>query len=336
MSAEQLGPQHVGLMKNPSIHPTIQIMADRLGAASERGSRVDGHTVALAIEGGGIAGAVSAGMCVALQAAGLINTVDRIYGTSSGALNGSFTAAGQGALGATNYEDILDPAFLSLRRPFRRKSIVNFDYLFKDVMGRKDPFDFERFLNGPQFSALAVNLELQKAEVLKNFKDTDDLMLGLRASCAMPVYSGRPILYRGSQMTDGALLSSVPFRAAQEDGASHVLALRSRGEEYRKDNYHPAELAVVKYAGSRVLASLVAGRPKIYNEDAEELQYGNSPTVTQIAPSEETPVKQLEKSLPKIRRGFHLGVSAVGQAFGMPPLEVHWQNLPVIVAKFVH
>ena len=48
-------------------------------------------------------GVVSAGMCVLLEQAGLIDAIDVIYGVSSGALNGSFTAAGQAALGATNY-----------------------------------------------------------------------------------------------------------------------------------------------------------------------------------------------------------------------------------------
>ena len=48
---------------------------------------------------------VSAGMCVVLEQAGLIDAVDVIYGVSSAALNASFTAAGQTALGSTNYID---------------------------------------------------------------------------------------------------------------------------------------------------------------------------------------------------------------------------------------
>ena len=47
-------------------------------------------------------GAVSAGMCVVLEAAGLVGAFDCIYGVSAGALNGSATAAGQAALSATH------------------------------------------------------------------------------------------------------------------------------------------------------------------------------------------------------------------------------------------
>ena len=46
-------------------------------------------------------GAVTAGMCLVLEAAGLMASVDRVYGCSSGALSVCFAAAGQSALWAT-------------------------------------------------------------------------------------------------------------------------------------------------------------------------------------------------------------------------------------------
>ena len=69
--------------------------------ASRPGDRDDGHVVCLAVEGGGMRGAVSAGMCVVLEAAGVVDAFDRIYGVSAGALNGWATAVGQAALSAT-------------------------------------------------------------------------------------------------------------------------------------------------------------------------------------------------------------------------------------------
>ena len=55
-------------------------------------------------------GAVSAGMCVVLEAAGAVPAFDRIYGVSAGALNGWATAVGQAALGATHYQDAVQRA----------------------------------------------------------------------------------------------------------------------------------------------------------------------------------------------------------------------------------
>lgn len=334
MSGNLLGPEHVGMYETVSPHPAVQVMVDRLTTGSQRSDRQDGHVVAIAVEGGGAAGAVSGGMCVALEAAGLVDTIDHIYGTSSGALNGSFTASSQAALGSTNYEDITHPDFVTMRNLLRGKSIADFDLLFVDAMGRKDPYDFERLVtHGPIFGALAVNLQTREAEVLTDFTDKDELMLALRASCAMAIYSGRPTIYRGAPMTDGAFRMSTPFRAALDEGATHVLALRTRGEDYRKGPYPTSQIRAARWLpklGGRALASLIEERPPLYNQEADELQYGGSQAVLQIVPPEVEPVSQLERSIDVIRAGFQLGVNAVAQAFGMPDIDVAWQPLPVL------
>jgi predicted patatin/cPLA2 family phospholipase len=335
MSHELLAPQHIGVSGEIAQHPVIRLMVDRLYAGSKRGSRSDGHNIALANEGGGTAGVVSAGMNVALEGAGLIETVDRIYGTSSGALNGAFTAAGQADLGATNYEGVIDPRFANIRHLLRGKPVINFDFLFNEVMGSKEPLDFEALQKGPDFRATSVNLDTSELTVLKDFKDTDDVMAALRVSCAMPVLSGlRPPMYHGVSMTDGALLASVPFRAAIEDGSTHVLALRSRGENYRKSPYSAKELWITRTVGGKALAKLVAARPALYNADAQALQSGESTTAFQLTPEGvDSPVDQIEKSLQKVREGFKLGVAAVGKTFGMPELDVIWNQRPEIVIK---
>src|SRR5579884_1045659 len=88
--------------ENPG--PVIDLMYQRKLSGSQRGDRQDGRVVAIASEGGGIAGVVPAGMLNFLEKTGLIDTIDVIYGSSSGALNGSYTASGQAELGACNYE----------------------------------------------------------------------------------------------------------------------------------------------------------------------------------------------------------------------------------------
>ena len=85
--------------------PVLKIVLERAEAGSRPGARADHRTVCLAIEGGGMRGAVSGGMCVLLEAARLVGAFDRIYGVSAGAMNGGATAMGQAALGATHYQD---------------------------------------------------------------------------------------------------------------------------------------------------------------------------------------------------------------------------------------
>ena len=91
-----------------------------------------------------------------------------------------------------------------------------------------------------------------------------------------------------------------------------------------------------KRFGGAALAHLLEVRPGLYNRDADELRYGGSQSVMQIAPKgpDEEPVKQMEKSLTRLREGFRLGAAATAKAFGMPEIEVDWDQFPpTIVAK---
>ena len=64
--------------------PVLRVLLERARAGSRPSERADDHVVCLPIEGGGMRGAVSAGMCVVLEAAGLAGAFDRIYGVSAG------------------------------------------------------------------------------------------------------------------------------------------------------------------------------------------------------------------------------------------------------------
>jgi predicted patatin/cPLA2 family phospholipase len=336
MPGELLGPQHVGSTGPVLEHPTVETMAERHASGSQRGERDDGHVIAVAVEGGGIAGAVSAAMAVTMEATGLVDTVDGFYGTSSGVLNSLWTAAGKAALGATNYPDIMVPEFATTKHLLKGEPIINFNYLFEYVIGEKKPLELAELDGGPELAAVSVNVDTGEAELLKDFESTEELMLAVRASCAMPFLSGFPVEFRGARMTDGAMRASVPFRLALEDGASHVLALRTRGAHYRKDPYRAFEIYAPLLAGGRKLSRLVRERTVLYNADADELQYGRSQTVVQIAPEgpDDEPVAQMEMSVPRMREGFRLGAAAMAKAFGMPEIDVDWdQYPPVVVTK---
>ena len=97
--------------------PVLRIMIDRARTGSRPLGRSDPYRVCLAIEGGGMRGAVSAGMCVVLEAAGLVPAFDRIYGVSAGALNGWATAVGQAAFGVTHYQDADSYRVIKRKRP---------------------------------------------------------------------------------------------------------------------------------------------------------------------------------------------------------------------------
>ena len=52
--------------------PVWRVLLERVAAGSRPGRREDEHMVCLAVEGGGMRAAVTAGMCVALEMSGLV------------------------------------------------------------------------------------------------------------------------------------------------------------------------------------------------------------------------------------------------------------------------
>jgi hypothetical protein len=64
--------------------------------------------------------------------------------------------------------------------------------------------------------------------VLGDFDDAADLASCLRASATVPEVAGLPVFHRGRRLVDAAVFEPVPFRAAINDGATHVLALCTR------------------------------------------------------------------------------------------------------------
>jgi predicted acylesterase/phospholipase RssA len=71
-------------------HAVLRVVAGRAGAGSRPAGRNDGLHVALAIEGGGMRGTVSAGMALALHELGLVPAFDAVYGASAGAISGAW------------------------------------------------------------------------------------------------------------------------------------------------------------------------------------------------------------------------------------------------------
>jgi predicted patatin/cPLA2 family phospholipase len=306
----------------------INLMLKRARDESRRDARRDGATIALAIEGGGLGGAVSAGMCVFLEQAGLVDAVDVIYGTSSGALNGSFTASGQAALGSTNYLDTANRRFANPMRMAFGRAAIDFDLLFEDLIRNRKPYSEAGLAKGPPFRALGVDLDENELRVLADFADVEELMSAVRVSCALPLLSGDPPIFRGRAMADGGLVESMPYSAARDGGATHVLVLRSRPTTYRKNRYPSAMIAYARRSSHPSIPQLLESRPDRYNEEAAYLEeIGESdPSILQINPLPDTlKVSQLERSTETIRAGMADGARAAAVAFGVQTVDLYWQ-----------
>jgi predicted patatin/cPLA2 family phospholipase len=289
-----------------------------------RGSRDDGHVVCLAIEGGGMRGAVPAGMCLALEQAGLIDAFDRIYGCSSGALTACFAAAGQAALWAAGVEDAACRAFIDPARALRRRPVLDLGFLFDTVIGERRMLSPDGLARGPELRAIAVAHRTGELRVLGGLDGVADALAAARASCAIPVVAGAPPAFRGEAMVDGGLLEPIPFRSALREGATHVLVLRSRAAAWRSwPRRRAAELALAR--AHPQLAPLLRASDRRYNAAAAELEAraadpGARPVVRQVTvPSGARLVGRFSTDTARIAESVRLGADAMTVALGGEP-----------------
>jgi predicted acylesterase/phospholipase RssA len=322
------------LLRTPddTTSPVLRVMLDRVAAASRPGDRDDDHLVCLVVEGGGMRGAVSAGMCVVLEAAGVVGAFDRIYGVSAGALNGWATAVGQAALSATHYQDAVSRRVIDRMGPLRGRPVVDFELLFEELIGARKPLSFERLSCGPEFRALATSLETMSLRVLQAFADAEEVRQAVRASASLPGLGGGPPVFRGERMADGALIEPIPFETALAEGAAHVLVLRSSPAGYRKP-----ELAVL---GHRLplredprLLGLARDQHWHYNRQAAALQDGvtdpGDAHLLQVAVPDGTRlIGRLEADAGRVVEALRLGAAAMASTLLTDAIELCWQ--PVV------
>lgn len=298
-------------------------VAGVLGMVTERAlerRRCDGARLALVIEGGGMAGTVSLGMCIGLEEYGLVGSFDVIYGSSAGALNASYAACGQAKSAAELYllgaaRGLIDPRRVVLgRAPFRLAELVE---LVQEHPHRAGVLD-----GVPSVRVTAARVADKSLDVLANFASLDELRVALWASCANPVLCREIVRFRGQPYVDGGLIESVPFRAALRGGATHVLVVRSRHAAHRVPEFRGARRQVL----NRVLrgvpqnaAEMVLEWPALYNADASDLHTGQAaarPTlVGQLAPPVESRCTSAYERRPRrLCDRIALGVATVHRA----------------------
>lgn len=309
--------------------PVLRIAVERARAGSRPRKRDDPHVLALAIEGGGMGGAVSAGMCVMLDALGLVPSFDLIYGCSAGALNGLWTAAGQAPLGATNYEDAASREFISTLRVLRGKPIVDMEFLFDQIATRVKPYSPEGLADGPELRVMATAVGRRRGIVLRDFATPEETLAAVRASCALPVLGGQLPRFRGELLADGGLTESIPYESALRDGASHVLVLRSRAASHRKEPVSAVEMTAVSHQ-QPVLGELLRDWPGHYNAAADALSHlADSPAlrdrVLQVTVPEEDTVPQLEHHRERIVAGLQAGAREVAALLSREPAALLWE-----------
>ncbi|WP_435128209.1 patatin-like phospholipase family protein [Actinacidiphila sp. bgisy144] len=214
-----------------SAHPVLEVLRARRAEGSLPGQRSDGAKVALAIEGGGMRGVISAAMLTQLEDYGFKNAFDAVYGCSSGGINAAYFLAGETWYPLSiYYDDLTTKHFVDFARALRRLPILGLDYAFDHVMEQLKPLDYEAVLRSDIPLVVPVtDVDALETVPLRDFSTRAELKAALRASAWLPIaLPGTVTMADGRRALDGGVLTALPFRLAVQDGCTHVLSLSTR------------------------------------------------------------------------------------------------------------
>ncbi|MES4907765.1 MULTISPECIES: patatin-like phospholipase family protein [unclassified Streptomyces] len=307
-----------------------KVLFERRAVGSRPGARTDPHHVALAIEGGGMRGTVSAGMALAVHELGLLDAFDAVYGASAGAISTAWLVSSR----PEGLRGWVDPRFaralIRKRNLLRGRPMVDVETLIEEVYISQFPLDYSSVLASRiELHPLATDLETgQSVDLHSELTDESTLRMALRASAALPVLAGRPVTVGNRRFYDAGLSESIPYRRALSDGATHVLVLRSRS--LAPDTpVVPATpslgswlIAAVAFRRNAQLRETFLTRPgRLADDDRLLTSYGDGsaspggPAVVSIRPAVTTPsISRLETDGGLLQEALQSGYVAAGDA----------------------
>ena len=273
-----------------SLPPIRDVLLDRLESGSTPGGRTDDHRVVLAIEGGGMRGAISSGMLLALEQLGLRNSFDEVVGTSAGAIAGAFFVTCRGTAGSVLYYTVLNSErFMNRRRLMTDGAVMDLDYLFDEAFPEHG-FDWDELVQSdiPLWATVTPADTADPTRCYRVGESVAHARQVLAATASLPVLAGpsRPI---GEKLyVDGGMIEAVPWVSAVGRGASHVLVIRSRG--YNEDGEVEPHNFLEKAAARRFVGRVHGEAVTQYVKQSTERFWMSTESLRRIVEGRSTPV----------------------------------------------
>lgn len=275
------------------VHPVLALIAKRLAAGGGPGARRDGRRLALAIEGGGMRGTITAGMALGVHELGLTKVFDDVYGSSAGAITGAWLCSANPPGLRIWYDATLTRALIrraNLLRPGR--PVLDVETLIEQVYPQVMDFGSVLASDVPLHVLATDGSTGQAADLRPYLTSAANLRRALRASCALPLLAGPPVELGGRRYLDSGLSESIPYKTAMAQGATHVLVLSSRraGDVVRSSwsRFSRPVAATVLRGYPRELRETFLSRTSRLADDDVLLREGH-PAVFPVRPAPDSP-----------------------------------------------
>ena len=264
----------------------------------------------LVLEGGGLRGAYTAGVCAWMVQHSV--DFDVHLGISSGAMFAIGTALkdlnfiyGLGVKYSQDKHIIGIESMLKTGRP------VNYTYLLDEVVKKKLGLTAQRIRAIPSLVEYGVySLDDQKTYFISH-KDTDDELLMLKAATVLPI-AGADVKINGKLYMDGGVTTMIPIRRATELGVEKMIVVTTKADNFvRKDNAPMTQFMLdVLYRKYKKLLREFRERKDVYNgEMAEVKRLAAEGPVLWIHPSKDFGAKRFKATPEQIQGMYDLGLA---------------------------
>ncbi len=261
----------------------------------------------IVLEGGGMRGMFTAGVCDAMMEAGI--TFDGMIGVSAGALFGCNMKSGQkGRALRYNIRFKDDPRYMGVRTLLKTGDIVSKDFSYHVVPFELDKFDAEAYLQNPmEFWMVCTDIKNGKPVYHQMKEFTHHELDWLRASASMPAVS-HPVEIDGYTLLDGGITDSIPLKAFQQMGYEKNIVVLTQPRSFYKKPMKITWLIKLLTRKYPMVGECMARRHEMYNEQlnyiTEQEKLGNT---LLIYPEQPLKIGRTELKEDKLRRTHQQG-----------------------------
>ena len=296
------------------------------------------QNTALVVEGGGLRGSYSGGILDILADKEI--KFGGAAGTSAGATHLCSFLSGQIERNF-RIDTIISKShrYMGLGNLLFTGDYFAFDYCYKQVPYKIDPFDFDKFTEQCQeteFRVCMTDVETGRAVYprIMDYRNEDEMNY-IRASASLPLLS-KIVEIHGKKYLDGGVADSIPFEAMFKKGFERAVVILTRPLGYRKKISKALPLIKFAFRHHPKFVEAVATRHIRYNQTLDKLaKLEAEGKVFIFRPSRLIKISDIEKNKKKIAKLYELGKEDAHAK--MPELlkflegEVRRENEPSII-----
>ena len=265
---------------------------------------------ALVVEGGGLRGSYSGGILDILADKEI--KFGGAAGTSAGATHLCSFLSGQ--IGRNFRIDTIhskSSRYMSFKNLLFTGDYFAFDYCYKQVPYKIDPFEFDKFTEQCQeteFRVCMTDIETGRAVYprITDYRNEDEMNY-IRASASLPLLS-KIVEIHDKKYLDGGVADSIPFEPMFKNGFERAVVILTRPLGYRKKLCKALPLIKFAFRNHPKFVEAVATRHIRYNRALDNLaKLESEGKVFIFRPSRLINISRIESNKKKIAELYDLG-----------------------------